>query len=72
LKENGSKILSMVVEKFHFMDSLNYLPMSPKSMHKSLDLTCKKGHYIRFLNIANNLDYVGSHPAPKYYEAEFM
>jgi len=36
---DGSKILSMVVENFHFLDSLNYLPMSLKSMPKSFDLT---------------------------------
>jgi len=39
----GSKILSMVVENFHFLDSLNYLPMSLKSLSKSFDLICKKG-----------------------------
>jgi len=62
---DGSKILSMVVENLHFLDSLNYLPMSLKSMPKSFDLTCKKGYYHHFLNTANNLDYVGSHPDPK-------
>jgi len=40
---DGSKILSMVVENFHFLDSLNYLPMSLNSMPKLFDLTCKKG-----------------------------
>jgi len=40
---DGSKILSMVVENFHFLDSLNYLLMSLKSMSKSFDLTCRKG-----------------------------
>ena len=38
---DGSKILSMVVENFHFLDSLHYLPMSLKSMPKSFELTCK-------------------------------
>jgi hypothetical protein len=36
---DGSKILSMEVEHLHFLDSLNYLPMSLKSMPKSFDLT---------------------------------
>jgi len=40
---DGSIILSMIVENLHFMDSLNYLPMSLKNMPKSFDLTCKKG-----------------------------
>lgn len=39
---NGSKILSMIVENLHFLDSLNYLPMGLKCMPKSLDLTFKK------------------------------
>ena len=45
LIKDGSKILSIVVENFHFLDSFNYLPMSLKSMPKSFDLTCKKGYY---------------------------
>ena len=52
---DGTKILSMVVENLQFLDSLNYLPMSLKSMPKSFDLTCKKGYY-HFFNTANNLD----------------
>jgi len=59
---DGSKFLSMVVDNLHFMDSLNYLPMSLKSMPKSFDFTCKMGHYLHFFNTANNLDYVGSYP----------
>ena len=38
LIKDGSKILSMVVENFCFLDSLNFLPMSLKSMPKSFDL----------------------------------
>jgi hypothetical protein len=45
---DGSKILSMVVENLHFLDSLNYFTMSLKSMPKSCDLTCKKGYYLHF------------------------
>jgi len=69
---NGSKILSLVVNNLHFLDSLNYLPMSLPSMPKSIDLTCKNGYYPYFFNIVNNLDYVGSHPQPKYYGADFI
>jgi hypothetical protein len=58
---DGTKILSMVVENFHFLDSLHFLPMSLKSMPKSFDLTCKKDFY-----------YVGSYPEPKYYGADYM
>jgi hypothetical protein len=63
---DGTKILSMVVENLHFLDSLNYLPMCLKSMPKSFDLTCKKGYYPHIFNTANNLDYVGPHPETKF------
>ena len=54
---DGTKILSMIVENLYFLDSLNFLPMSLKSMPKLFDLTCKKGYYPHFFNTANNLDY---------------
>ncbi len=69
---DGNKILSMLIENLNFVDSLNFLLMSLKSMPESFDLTCKKGHYPHFFNTANNLDYVGPHRKPKYYRANFM
>ena len=69
---DGSKILSMVVENLHFLGSLNCLRMSLKSVPKSFDLTCKKMYYPHLFNTANNLDYMGSHPEPKFYGADFM
>jgi hypothetical protein len=39
---DGAKILSIIVENLHYLDSLNFLPMSLKSMPKSFDLTCNK------------------------------
>jgi hypothetical protein len=68
----GSKILSMEVEHLHFLDSLNYLPMSLKSMPKSFDLTCRKGFYPHFFNTGSNLNYVGAYPEPEFYGAEYM
>jgi len=68
---DGSKILSMVVDKFHYLDSLNYLPMSLKSIPKSFDLTCK-GYYPHFFNTASNLNYVGPYPEPEFYGADSM
>jgi len=35
-------------------------------------ITCKKGYYPHFFNTANNLDYVGPYPEPKYYGPVFM
>ena len=69
---DGSKILSTVVENFWFLDSLNFLPMSLKSMPKSFDLTCKNGFYPHFFNTADNLDYVGPYPEPKFCGADYM
>jgi len=69
---DGSKILSMVVANLYFLDSLNFLPMSLKSMPKSFDLTCKNGFYPHFFNTADNLDYVGPYPEPKFCGADYM
>jgi hypothetical protein len=68
---DGSKILRMVVKNFHFLNLLNYLPMSLKSMPKSFDQTCKKGHYPHF-NAASNLNYMGPYPVPDFYRADPM
>ena len=46
---DGMRILSMSVEKFYFLDSLNFLATSLYNMTKSFDLTCKKGEYPQFL-----------------------
>ena len=62
----------MTVEHLKFLDSLNFLPMSLKSMPKSFDLTCKKGYYPHFFNTAKNLEYVGPYPEPKFYGADYM
>jgi hypothetical protein len=62
----------MVVENFHFLNSLNCLPMSLKKIPKSFDLTCKKGYYPHFFNTANNTNYVGPYPDPEFYGADFM
>jgi hypothetical protein len=59
---DGSKILSMVVDNVQFLDSLNYLPMSLKSMPKSYDLACKEDYYPHFFNTASNLNYEGPYP----------
>ena len=62
----------MTVEHLHFLDSLNFLPMSLKSMPKSFDLTCKKGYYPHFFNTTKNLDYVGPYSEPVFYGADYM
>ena len=69
---DGSKIFSMVVENFHFLNSLNCLPMSLKKIPKSFDLTCKKGYYPHFFNTASNTNYVGPYPDPEFYGADCL
>jgi hypothetical protein len=69
---DGTKILSMVVENMYFLDSLNFLLMSLKSMPKSFYLTYKKGYYPHFFNTAENLEYVVLYPEAKYYGADYM
>jgi hypothetical protein len=69
---DGNKILSIIVENLHFLDSLNFLPMGLKSMPKSFDLKCKKGYYPHCFNTANNLEYVGPYPEIKIYGADYM
>jgi len=69
---DGSKILSMVVEILHFLDSLNNLPMSLKGMSKLFELTCKKGYYPHFFNNANNVEYEGSHSETTFYAADYI
>ena len=57
-----TKNLSMSVENFYFLDSLQCMPMSLKRMLKSFDLKCKDGFYPHFYKTANNLDYVALIP----------
>jgi len=69
---DDTKILIIIVEKLHFLDSLNFLPMSQKITPKSFDLTCKKGYYRYFFNTGNKLEYVGPYPEPKVYGAVYI
>jgi hypothetical protein len=69
---DGTKILSMIVENLYFLDSLNFLPMSLKSMPKSFHFTCKKGYYPHFFITGNNLEYMGPYPEPKFCGADYM
>jgi len=46
---DGTKILSMIVENLYFLDSLNFMSMSLKSMPKSFDLNARRGIILTFL-----------------------
>jgi len=69
---DGTKILSTIVENLYILDSLNFLPISVKTMPKIFDLTRKKGYYPHIFNTTNNLEYVSPYPEPKYYVAHYM
>jgi len=69
---DGTKILSVSVEYLKFLNSLNFLPISLKSMPKSFDLTCKKGYYPHFFKTAKNMNYVEPYPEPVFYGADCM
>jgi hypothetical protein len=62
---DGTIILSKIVQNLDFWDSINFLPISLKSMTISFYLTCKMRYYTHFFNTTNNLDYVGPYPEPK-------
>jgi hypothetical protein len=67
---DGTKILSMRVGSLNFIDSLNVLPMSLKSMPKSFDLTCKV--LTPIISTGPRIYTVGPHPEPKYYGVNFI
>ena len=46
---DSNKILIMIVENMYFLDSLNFLPMSLKSMLKSFHFSRKKDYYPHIL-----------------------
>ena len=68
---DGTKILSMSVENFYFPDSLNFMPEF-KEHAQSVWSHMQEGLLPSFFNTANNLDYVGPYPEPKYYGADFI
>lgn len=73
---NGTKIMYMHVQRglnMRIIDSLNFLPMSLRSLPETLDLTeLKKGYFPHFFNTGENQQYVGPIPDVKYYGADQM
>ncbi len=73
---NGSKIMSMIVERgldIHVLDSMNFLPMRLASLPKAFGLTeLRKGYFPHFFNTRENQLYVGPYPDPSYYGADYM
>lgn len=70
---NGAKIMSMEIDKFKFIDSLNFLPMSLAALGKSFGITeLKKGFFPHFFNTEDNQDYQGPIPAQEFFDPDGM
>lgn len=70
---NGAKILSMEIDKFKFIDSLSFLPMSLAAMGKSFGITeLKKGFFPHFFNTEANQNYQGVLPSEQFFDPDGM
>ncbi|MES9881304.1 MAG: DNA polymerase, partial [Sedimenticola sp.] len=73
---NGSKIQYMHIQNglnIRLLDSLNFLPMPLSSLPTAFGLKeLKKGSFPHFFNTAENQEYVGPIPDPKYYGIDQM
>jgi hypothetical protein len=70
---NGAKILCMKMEHITFLDSLNFLPLSLRSLPKAFGLpSVSKGHYPHFFNTPENSDYIGPYPESKFFGVDYM
>ena len=72
--KRGTKILSMKMGNFKFIDSLSFLPMPLRKMPQTfgLDYSVKKGIFPYLFNTVSNQNYIGNLPAIEYYDPEFM
>lgn len=71
---NGTKIISMRLEKIVFLDSLNYFHMPLSALPKAFGFTSSiaKGIFPHLFNKPENRNYVGELPAVEYYSPERM
>jgi hypothetical protein len=65
---DGTKILSMIVENLYFLDSLNFMSMSLKSMPKSFDLNARRGIILTFLTRPTIWNMWALIPNPRSFE----
>uniref|UniRef100_A0A1I8GYG9 DNA-directed DNA polymerase n=1 Tax=Macrostomum lignano TaxID=282301 RepID=A0A1I8GYG9_9PLAT len=66
----GSRLMSMTVDKLVFKDSLNFIPIPLAQFPKALglaDTKLAKGTFPHEFNKPANWNYVGSYPAIEYY-----
>ena len=72
--KRGTKILSMRIGNFKFIDSLSFLPMPLKKLPQTFGLenTLQKGNFPFLFNTIGNEDYCGKWPDQKYYDLDFL
>lgn len=72
--KRGTKILSMKVGNFKFIDSLSFLPMPLKRLPETFGLSnsLQKGTFPYLFNTIGNENYKGKWPDLKYYDPDFM
>jgi very-short-patch-repair endonuclease len=72
--KRGTKILSMRVGNFKFIDSLSFLPMSLKKLPSTFGLEnlIQKGNFPYLFNTIENENYSGTWPDIKYYDIDYM
>ena len=72
--KRGTKILSMKMGNYKFIDSISFLPMPLRKMPAAFGLenSVKKGIFPYLFNTIENQDYVGKLPSIEYYDPNFM
>ena len=72
--KRGTKILSMKVGNFKFIDSLSFLPMPLKKLPATFGLqeSMQKGDFPHLFNTIGRENYIGQWPEIKYYDTDFM
>src|SRR5260370_9865300 len=72
--KKGTKIYSMRINRFHFIDSLSFLPIALKYLPKSFGVTnMEKGDFPHLYNKPENWYKILDHlPQLKYYQSDLM
>lgn len=68
----GTKIMSIRVGRYIFLDSINYLCSPLSKLPQMFNIEHKKGYFPHFFHTIDNMGYIGQYPDPKYYSADTM
>lgn len=69
---NGTKILKISVDRYLFIDSLNYFMVPLSKLSSMFKLDPVKGYYPHFFNTKENYQYIGSIPNKTFYNPDAM